>query len=304
MRFLDDVQQLEQEHRSAAAVSWAIARDPAFSADVNETLQRRGAARYIKAADVLLTTDPTIALHPANMAFAGQVNAESIIGKLLGATEFPLTEGGRLQVGVVTAEITAEGDEAQNASLQFDLTGRPSKAAVAGIFTNEALTAVDPVTQAGIVQTLVAASAAAMNRVLVSVFTGGTSTGSATVSALFGALDRAVKPYLVCGLGDALALAPGVLRDLQVAGVGLITSPEASGYLIAVDATGVLFSDAGVVIDLARHATIPLSFNGSPAVPTNLWQNNLTAIRVVRYVKFAVRAGAVAFAATVGSPSV
>jgi hypothetical protein len=305
MEFLrDDTRRLDLQQRAAALISRAIACDTSLSAVPEETLARRGAARYFKSGDTLLSTDPYVAQHPTGMAFVGLVDAQSLLGKLLGLVNIPLTEGARLLLGTVVADLTAEGAETPHASIAFDVAGAPVKVGTAGIFSNEALMSLDPVTQAAITQVLVAACAAATDVQLVATLTAGTPAASADPGTLLTAISggRPSRPVLIGGYDALLSLAAGTVRDLQAIGVTVLPCAAANGKLIALDTPGLLVSDSGVMIDVAKHATLPLTFAGSPAVPTNLWQAGLSAVRVVRYLKFAVRAGAVAFAA-VGSPA-
>ena len=306
MEFLrDDTRRLELRQKALARVSLAIARDTYLVGDADETLVRRGAARFVKAGDVLTSDDFGATPAPASAALVAMINAEELAGRLVGAVRLPLTAPARLQVGTIAAAETAEGAVAPINVLTFNGATKPVKVEATIVVSDEALRAVDATTQNGILDLLVASSAAASDRALVGVLTAGSSTGTATPAALFGALDKPAKPYLITALGDLLALPAGTVRDLQAAGVGISTSPAAAGTMIAIDAAGLVISDSGAEVRTARHATVSIDLTGgSPAnpVPVSLWQSNLTAVGALRSVRFTVRAGAVAYA-NVGSPA-
>jgi hypothetical protein len=173
------------------------------------------------------------------------------------------------------------------------------------VVSDEGLRAVDQATQQAILSVLVAEAAAESNRVLVAALTAGSGVASTTPAAVLAALIRPRKPYLVTSLADLLDLPPGTVRDLQAAGVGVLTAPEAAGLLIAVDAAGLVVSDSGAEVRVAHHATLMLDLTGgSPAapVPVSLFQSNLTALSALRYLRISVRDGASAFAPA-GSPA-
>lgn len=301
----DDTRRLEVRQKALARVSVAVARDTTLVSDADEALLQRGASRFVKSGDVLTVDDFGATPAPASAALAAMVNAEDVAGRLVGAIRVPLTMPGRLQAGTITTGEVGEGAVAPISVLTFTGAAKPAKVEAIVVVTNEALRAVDTTTQNAILDILVAAAVAASDRALVDILTAGTSTGTATPSALFEALDKPAKPYLIAGLGDLLALPAGTIRDLQAIGIGILTSPAAAGMLIAVDAAGVLIADSGVEVRTARHATVSIDLTGgSPAnpVPVSLWQNDLTALGALRYVRVSVRSGSVAFA-SVGSPS-
>ena len=298
-RLRDFTQELELRHKALAGISLRLARDPLLYNNADEALVQRGASRYVKGGDVVTTGDFGATPAPTSAALAALVNAEDLLGRLLGAIRLPLTMPGRLQVGAMGAAETAEGAAAPIAALTFGAAGKPVKIEGLVVLANEVLRAVDAATQEAVLQMLVASCALASDREAVSVFTAGTPTSTATVAAIFAALDKPAKPYLLTSLGDLLDLPAGTVRDLQAAGVSVLTSPAAAGTLIALDASGVLISDSGVEVRTARHATLNLDLTGgSPAnpVPVSLFQSDLTALGGLRYLRVSVREGAAAFA--------
>ncbi len=301
----DDTRRLEVRQKALALLSWAVAKDSTLSGDADEVLVQRGAARYIKSGDVLTAGDFGATPAPTSAALAALVNAEDLAGRLVGAIRMPLTMPGRLQIGTIGASEVAEGAVAPVSVLTFGAATTPAKVEAMIVVSNEALRAVDTTTQNAILNILLAAAVAASDRKLVALLTAGTSTGTATPAALLAALDQAAKPYLITSLGDLLALPAGTVRDLQAAGVSILTSPAAAGILIACDASGIVIADSGVEVRTARHATVSIDLTGgSPANPVlvSLWQSNLTALGALRYVRVSARANAVAYASVVGSP--
>ena len=105
------------------------------------------------------------------------------------------------------------------------------------------------------------------------------------------------RPVLVVSLQSALRLT--ALRDLESLGVKVLISPAAGNRLIAIDADGIAVTDGGVEIvrgqpDLHMNDA-PDNPSTSATVMTSLWQRNLTAVRVERYVSWIKRADAVAY---------
>jgi len=304
-RLTDLTQERERQNRATARVAWALARDSWLSADARQTMTARGFGHHVKSGDTLLSDDSGVNLLTLNAAFVGQVDAQSIVGRLDGRITIPLAAAARLQLGEIVATGVVEGDEKQVARMAFDVAGPPSKVVAQIVVSNEAMRCFDAPTQSAISGVLVSAVAAAQDAALVSALTAGTSTGSATPAALFAACSggRPARPYLIGGLDAVLSLTAGTLQDLAAVGVQVLTTPAATGFLIGLDAAGLLVSEGELTIESARHASMVLDYGGgSPAPTVSLWQANLSAIRCERFIRFGVRSGAVAFA-SVGSPA-
>jgi hypothetical protein len=308
MEFLrDSTQQLELRQKALAGISLAVARDTSLANDVDGELVRRGASRYVKAGDVATTGDLGATPPPASAALAAMINAEDLLGRLVGAIRLPLMMPGRLQVGSLAAAETAEGAATPVAVLTFGAATKPVEVRGTVVLSNETLLAVDTRTQDSILAMLVAACALASDTHVVGVLTAGSPASSADVGVLLAGISggRPSKPCLIGGFDSLLGLAPGVLRDLGALGIPVLPCSAAGGLMIAVDAAGVLIGDSGAEVRTAHHATLDLDLSGgSPAnpVPVSLWQSGLTALTGLRYVRVSVRAGAVAYA-NVGSPA-
>jgi hypothetical protein len=164
----------------------------------------------------------------------------------------------------------------------------------------EAARVLDLPTQDGVRQVLVAACARATDRALLDVLTAGAPAGSATPAVLLAAISggQPSAPFLIGGYDALLRLAPGTLRDLGDLGIQILASPAAAGQLVALDASGLLISDDGVEVRTARHGSLLMDDGGSPEGTTvlNMWQSNFECVRAERYLRFALRDGAAAWA--------
>jgi hypothetical protein len=306
----DSTQRLEETQRAGALVALAVARDTRLCADAGDEMRSRGFARFLRTKDVngdlLVSTDPGVAEAPMRAAFLAQVGQQSILGRLTGAVRIPFNESARLQVGSIAASVVAEGAVKPIARMAFDVSGPPSKVICQVVVTAEMLRSVDPATQAGITAALESATAAGLDDLLVSVLTAGSVAAGAEPGILLQAISggRPSKPVLIGGYDVLLSLPGGVLRDLGALGIPVLPCAAASGFLVALDQTGLLIAGGDIIISTARYADIDVDFGGSPAdVRTlNLWTSNLAVLRAEAFVKLAIRSGASAWAST-GSPA-
>ena len=135
----------------------------------------------------------------------------------------------------------------------------------------------------------------------------------ADISDLFAAISNGTpsRPALVLGTGAARALVfsnSQAFRDVALVGRGSIagavtfTTPAAalSAYAIAVDTDGVIVADAGIDVSGAKHASVQLDDAPGAGAYTSLWQQNLIGFRAVRFLAWAKRSDAVAYAAIGG----
>jgi hypothetical protein len=298
-RVIDLTQRFELRQKALAGISKAVARDVVLYGDADTALLARGASRHVKAGDALDTGDFGATPAPTSAALAAMINAVDLLGQFTGATRLPLMSPARLQTGAIAAETTAEAAASPILVLTFNAATAPVAVRGTIVVTNDALRAIDAVTQNAILDILVNACVAASNRRLLAILTAGSPTSPATPAGLFAALDQAARPFLICGLGDLLDLDAGAVRDLQAAGITILTAPEASGTMIALDATGLVIGDSGAEVRTARSATIDLDLDGgSPrtTTPVNLFQADMSALTGLRYIRVASRPGSVAWA--------
>jgi HK97 family phage major capsid protein len=74
-------------------------------------------------------------------------------------------------------------------------------------------------------------------------------------------------------------------------GIPVVVSGNVGTRIVALDASAILFADAGVTIDASKHATIQAdSTPDNPVVAgtieTSLWQNNLVGLKAERFVNW------------------
>jgi hypothetical protein len=313
MRYASDhIRDIELEDRAAASIAWAVGKNTRYALNAWDHMNAAGYAHYkhfTKAATEPHTVDD---LHSDDIlqftsAFLGMVVPRTLLGRLEGSQEFGLTQGARLLLGTVTARVVAEAELKPIGRLSFDVAGPASKITGEIVATREAVRSVDAKTIAGIRDALVAATVTASDVFTVDAVTAGSANPSTGVGDLLSAISGGspARPYLVGGFDTLVPLA-GTLADLRSLGVGILATPAAAGKLIAIDASGLLVSDEGASISIARHASILMSDDGtdvgSPGPTTvNLWQADLEALRCERFLRLPFRPAAIAWAA-VGSP--
>jgi hypothetical protein len=170
--------------------------------------------------------------------------------------------------------------------------------------TAEFAKAMNPAAQAGITELLINATKEAFNVEVVAALTAGAPAASSDVGTLLAAISGGApaKPYIIGGYDTLVPLVDSLVA-LQALGVGVIPTPAASGMLIAVDATGVLFADGDATVATSRHATMLLDdgSGGSPGPTVSLWQANLQALRAEWWFQIAFRPDASAWM-NVGTP--
>jgi len=85
-------------------------------------------------------------------------------------------------------------------------------------------------------------------------------------------------------------------------GIPLVLSDNSPKQITLIDASEILFSDdGGIEVDVSEQATIEM--DGTPTSPPTastvtvaLWQNNLIAVKVLRWIAYQrARAGSVAY---------
>jgi hypothetical protein len=196
-----------------------------------------------------------------------------------------------------TASVVAETTPKPISRVEFELPDNFQKAATTVVFNTEVLRAFDQATQLDVAASLASATAAAMDAEIVNLLvSGGTLSTSSEVGSLLAQLSNgSPRTPVLLGSWDALApLAPD-LRDLRDLGLQIIVMPGASGRLIALDASGVLFGDGGAEVTVARHASVAMTDDGSGSPTNNLWQLNQVGLRAERFFKLAFRGDAVVY---------
>lgn len=139
--------------------------------------------------------------------------------------------------------------------------------------------------------------------ILAGVTPGTGSTNPANDIALLvdsytGALDGAV---ILTSPRNGLKLAAiydgAGARGGEVAGIGLATHSTISDAEIGIIEPGrIMLADDGLEIDYSNQATIAtLDTNGDPVADVSLWQQNLAAYRLTRWLNWHAAAGSVAW---------
>lgn len=308
MRYAADiVQQRELQTKATAAIAWALASDRALTADSLEGFAARGFVRYKAAVDPVTSDDAALqGFSPFGTAFVGEVDVIALPGRLPAAVRMPIgPAGGRLLLGTVEASSPEEGVAKPVGTIDFDVSGPPSKAVATIVISAEAARSTDGAIQAGIRAHLVSAAARQVDVLMVTALTAGSPAASTDPGVLLAAISggQPQSPALIAGWDVILSWDAGTVRDLTALGVPVIPTGAAAGTAIAIDQSGLLLADAGAVIETARHANLAMSdAPGSDAPTTSLWQKNLIALRAERWITIAIRAGAVAFG-NAGSPA-
>jgi hypothetical protein len=116
------------------------------------------------------------------------------------------------------------------------------------------------------------------------------------LGALFAQRPDSESPVVIMSPGSASRLAGSAHPDLRVDGgfvhgVPVVTSISAGAQIVAIDATGILYNDAGAEIDISREAAIQM--DSAPTNPpvaatviVSLWQLNLVGFRLDRFVSW------------------
>lgn len=107
------------------------------------------------------------------------------------------------------------------------------------------------------------------------------------IAALYAGRPQTQRPVVIA----APAVAQTLARHAPTAASGtfgivqVVPSPEAGSLVVALDATGIVYSDGGGEIDRSEQAAIESNdapIGGALAVITSLWQTNLVGYRVER----------------------
>jgi hypothetical protein len=312
---------------AAALAGWTSKGDPSVR---RAHLERAVGARLAdlimtKAAVAPFTTSDAPGAAQPGAAFLAAVQRRSALGRLAEAIRTGVNLTGRLTTTAPTATWVTEGAVKPVTAMAFaaaDLSPRKVISTIA--VSDELARAVAPETLDSVTGMLVSAVAGAIDTAAFDPTNDGSGgapaalTDGATevtasggdiqtdIGALLGAISDGapVAPYLVCGWVTAARLAH-VLRDLQALGVGVLVTPGASPYLVAVDAAGVAIADAGVRLVAGTHADLLMSDGASPAgtVVLRLWQSNMVGLQAEQTIAWAVRPDAVAWLAGGGSPA-
>lgn len=121
---------------------------------------------------------------------------------------------------------------------------------------------------------------------------------AALVDTFAGDLDGAVILTSPLNGVNLAALYDGTgARGGELAGVGHVTHAEIPDGEIAIIEPGrIMLADDGLEIDYSNQATIAtLDSNGDPEADVSLWQHNLSAYRLTRWLNWHAAAGSVAW---------
>lgn len=128
--------------------------------------------------------------------------------------------------------------------------------------------------------------------------TNPTNDVTALVDAFTGDLDGAVILTSPRNGVKLAAVFDGTgARGGELAGIGHVTHTSIPDTEIAILEPGrIMLADDGLEIDYSNQATIAtLDSNGDPAVDVSLWQQNLAAYRLTRWLNWHAAAGSVAW---------
>jgi hypothetical protein len=219
------------------------------------------------------------ALNAARPRWAGQGAAKPVVALDTSASAVPRTKAACIVVA--TAELLRAVGERENAEAAVEQT------LVAGMsefldeqFTDPTVAAVPDVNPASITSGLVA--------VVVSGTVG--EQLAQLVSAFFAGRPKARRPRLLLGtVGASGAAMAGVsLSGGAIFGLPYVVSPSLGTRAVVLDADAVLLADDGrTELDLSRHASLEMDdapAGGASMVPLSLWQQNLVAVRVERFI--------------------
>jgi len=308
----DIVQDAEHLTRVRALIARAIGNDPRLTgpSDRARVLELRGLDRYmpvVKSAELATTAEDVAAyLAPLGSAVVALVGQASAINKIPGVTHIPIDGTGRIQAGTISAIRVSESARKPVMLPKFGVPGELSKVSAMVACTMEMMIALDPAAQEAVAKMLISAVTQAFDGEGVAALTAGSPLGSAAVGDLLGAISGGapVAPVILGGTDALLGLAPGVIRDLQAIGIPVLPCAAATGLLIAIDGAGLVVGAGPVEVSTAGHASLQFSDGASPEgfTWTDLWSNNLVALRAEQFVRFGIRVDAVAYA-TVGSPA-
>jgi len=307
----DLVRKTELDRRATGAIAWALSQDSWLTSDAEGNFRERGFG-HLAHLQTKAAVSPLASSHEAlagggalEAALTGVIDSQSLVGALTaaGALTVPLDPSGpKLFVGTVTGHTVAEAASKPISSLDFTVTGRPTKAAATVVVTAEAGRSIAGSVQDAIRGRLVQAAAREIDAVVVAALTGGTPAASSDPGVLLAAVTggQPLRPMLIGGFAELLAIDGSTLRALRDLGVVIIQSPAAAGQLVALDAAGILIRDGGVVVQTSRSATLAMDDGGAGTANYSLFQRNAIGLRAERWLAIDLATDAVAFA--VGSP--
>jgi hypothetical protein len=299
----------------------AIAHDPDI---LGEFFRHRTAGVPVHIARIatkaaVAPVDLSSALAPARRdgaALLGQVDRASPLGRLAAIT-IDGSVTAPIQTGNATASWSGEQSSKPVSALSFNAESlRPLKLTATVVVSRELADLSAPRALTIVERALVSAAASAEGDALLDPTNAGivdvkpksltngvtattaTSDFTANLAAVLGALGSPSRPALILSFGSAVR-AQAAVRDLSDIGVRVIIDAAAGDRLIAVDSDGVLVTTGGIDVvrgqpDLEMSDT-PTSPPTSATVMTSLWHRNLVAIKVERWVSWAVRPGSVAY---------
>ena len=290
---------------------------------LNTWLRNRGASalvqREIKSAIAVLDTAGTglAPTKPMVQALLAAVDRRSVLGQL-GAIKVPQANvGGVAQTVSATSYWVGEALAKAPSALGFAaLSLTPRKVTTNVIAAEELLRFANVDALALLERAVVSATAAALDVALLDPANAGIAgvkppsltNGLTTIPPLLdfqnqvGQALNAIsggspsRPTLIVSLQTALRLSalPNIADYVKV-----IVSPAASNKVIAVDADGIAYVDDGGNIDIGapdmQLNDVPADPSTATTIMTSLWQRDLRAIRVERWVSWAKRADAVAY---------
>ncbi|HXG56997.1 MAG TPA: phage major capsid protein [Vicinamibacterales bacterium] len=258
---------------------------------------------------------------PSERAFLGQVQRVSPLGQI-GGVRVDGNVVATMQITNPTTSWVGEAVHKPLTSMTFTASSLRSLKLIAQIIASQELADLSvPDALAVIQRSLVSATAAAEATALLdpaSTAIAGVRPASVTsgltpitpsgdfqnqVGQVLGALSGGdpSRPVLVVSFGTALRMMT-FLPNLREAGVRVVVTSAAGNRIIGIDADGLLVVEGGVDI---RRGTPDVIMDTTPAgvaqtagaapVPTSLWQHDLVALKVERWINWTARPGAVAY---------
>jgi hypothetical protein len=247
----------------------------------------------------LLGQIPNLRTVPFNVSVAAQtsVGVYSWVGESLSK---PVTKGGFATVTLGTAKasgiilvtdelirLISPGSEtalrqelalgiAQFLDQQFV---DPAVAAVGGTNPASITNGVTPITPSG---TTAAALVADVDKLIGQFLIANPDTSAATLL---------MTPSIASMLVSATKVITLTVNGGTYTGLPVVVSGNVGTRIVALDASAILYADAGVMVDASRYATIQM--NDAPDNPataatleTSLWQNNLVGLRAERFINW------------------
>ena len=249
--------------------------------------------------------------------FVGLVRLSSVVSKM---PVLPVPFNVKLlnQASGASMKWVGEGSPKPATTLGFGSTSlAPFKASGIVVLTAELMKLAVPGAEQAVQQILVNELVAFQDAALLSaaaatavspagILNGVTVSASiaATISAFFTARPNAIAPTWIASpasIGTLSALDP-MNVPTRFKGYPLVMSPSAGANLILLDPPVLAVADEGVELDISDQAMVEMNDAAAPATAatlyTSLWQDNLTGVRVERFINWKAAAGSVQFTAT------